>query len=112
MSKEIVATRKGVKLFGEDPEETKALAKKAAAASVLARQKKYTFKDIMNKKLTNPVRDKIAKEFIDMLTDKDVRVSERIKILEMILKLTGELSDQKTTVEVNEVDNMIKLEIM
>ena len=65
----------------------------------------------MNKKLTNPVRDKIAKEFIDMLTDKDVRVSERIKILEMILKLTGELTDQKTTVEVNEVDNMIKLEI-
>lgn len=112
MSKEIVATRKGTKLFGEDPEETKALAKKAAAASVLARQKKYTFKDIMNKKLTNPVRDKIAKEFIDMLTDKDVRVSERIKILEMILKLTGELTDQKTTVEVNEVDNMIKLEIM
>ena len=54
---------------------------------------------------------KIAKEFIDMLTDKDVRVSERIKILEMILKLTGELTDHKTTVEVNEVDNMIKLEI-
>ena len=109
---EIVAKKKGRKLFGEDPEETKALAKKAAAASVLARQTKYTFKDIMNKKLTNPVRDKIAKEFIDMLTDKDVRVSERIKILEMILKLTGELTDQKTTVEVNEVDNMIKLEIM
>lgn len=108
---EIVAKKNGRKLFGEDPEETKALAKKAAAASVLARQTKYTFKDIMNKKLTNPVRDKIAKEFIDMLTDKDVRVSERIKILEMILKLTGELTDQKTTVEVNEVDNMIKLEI-
>lgn len=108
---EIVAKKKGRKLFGEDPEETKALAKKAAAASVLARQKKYTFKDVMNKKLSNPVRDKIAKEFIDMLTDKEVRVSERIKILEMILKLTGELADQKTTVEVNEVDNMIKLEI-
>lgn len=108
---EIVAKKRGGKLFGEDPEETKALAKKASAASVLARQKKYTFKDIMNKKLTNPVRDKIAKEFIGMLTDKDVRVSERIKILEMILKLTGELTDQKTTVEVNEVDNMIKLEI-
>lgn len=108
---EIVTKKKGRKLFGEDPEETKALAKKAAAASVLARQTKYTFKDIMNKKLTNPVRDKIAKEFIDMLTDKDVRVSERIKVLEMILKLTGDLTDQKTTVEVNEVDNMIKLEI-
>ena len=77
----------------------------------MQREKKYSFKDILNQTLTNPIRKKIAKEYIDMVTDKEIKVSERIKILELILKLMGELENNKASVEVSETDNKIKLEI-
>lgn len=92
-------------------EERVELAKAAQKKSVEAREKKYTFRDILNQTLTNNVRKNIAKEYIEMITDKNVKVTERIKILELILKLIGELENNKTSVEFNEENSVIKLEI-
>lgn len=96
---------------GKTKKELSDLGKKANKASQLAREQKTPIRDILNQTLTNPVRRKIAKEYVEILTDKEVKVSERIKLLELILKLMGELENNKATLEVNEVDNTIKLEI-
>lgn len=98
-------------ISGMNKEERVKNAKAAQKKSVESREKKYSFKDILNQTLTNPIRKKIAKEYIDMVTDKEIKVSERIKILELILKLMGELENNKASVEVSETDNKIKLEI-
>lgn len=93
------------KRFGE-----KVLTSKGGKASVAAREKKYTFKDLMYTRLTNAKRKEIATYYINKLTDENVRLSERIKILELILKMTGEL-EHKSMVEVEDVDKKITLVI-
>lgn len=93
------------KRFGE-----KVLTSKGGKASVAAREKKYTFKDLMYTRLTNAKRKEIATYYINKLTDEKVRLSERIKILELILKMTGEL-DNKAMVAVEDTDKKITLVI-
>lgn len=100
--------------FGNRPkEEIKELAKKGYAAMKEAKTNRAapSFKSIFASKLCRATRVKIVNDFIELVQDKEVRVSERIKLFEMLLKVMGEYQETKATVEVNEVDNVIKLEI-
>jgi hypothetical protein len=55
-------------------------------------------------------RKKVVDAYIGYLTDNTIRIADRIKILELILKVTGELDNPKAMLELNQAENKIKLE--
>lgn len=84
--------------------------KKRAELSVEARKKKTPLADLINLRFNDKERKKVVDAYIGYLTDNTIRIADRIKILELILKVTGELDNPKAMLELNQAENKIKLE--
>jgi hypothetical protein len=98
-------------LKGDMTDEEFALAqKKRAELSVEARKKKTPLADLINLRFNDKERKKVVDAYIGYLTDNTIRIADRIKILELILKVTGELDNPKAMLELNQAENKIKLE--
>lgn len=81
--------------------------KAASAKGNLAKKQRKTLKEIFQFYLTDEVQENIAQEFIGLLTNKDVRVSDKVKILEIILKTIGEYDASLTKGEFNDMKHIV-----
>lgn len=98
-------------LKGDMTEEEFVLAqKKRAELSVEARKKKTPLADLISLRFNDKERKKVVDAYIGYLTDNTIRIADRIKILELILKVTGELDNPRAMLELNQAENKIKLE--
>lgn len=92
-------------------EEFRLAQRERALKSVAAKQKKTPLSKLIDMRFSDKKRKEVVDAYIGYLTDDTIRISDRIKILELILKVTGEIEHSKAFVEVNDAENKIKLEI-
>lgn len=74
------------------------------------RKQRKGFKLIFEEYLTASKEEEIAKDFIDVITDKSVKVADRIKAFELLLRVTQEL-DTLSKTDLNALKEVIQLKL-
>ena len=74
------------------------------------KKRRKGFKQIFEEYLTASKEEEIAKDFIGIITDKSVKVADRIKAFELLLRVTQEL-DTLSKTDLNALKEVIQLKL-
>lgn len=88
-------------------EERKAIARKGAETSVQNRQKRKAFKEAFDEAITDDIQKKIVAVFFDILFGSDSRNSDKLKAMELLLKILGEDGIALSKADIGAVDRIV-----
>lgn len=94
-------------LAGMSKEKRVEIAKKGSQASIQAREQKRTLAYMFKEAMTPEKNKTIVDSFLFVVTNGNARVSDRVKVLELILRLTGELPGGASKTEIEALGDIV-----
>lgn len=102
-----VALRKAQGLAGMSPAKRKEIQKKATAAAAEAAKKRRALSTLIEEALTLDRRRSIAESLVATCCNGTVKIGDRLRILDLILRITGELPGGTTKTEIEALGDVI-----
>ena len=75
------------------------------------KHRRDSFKTLFDKYITPDKADKIVKSIVDIVLNDDIKPQDRLKAFEIICKVLGEDYDKLSTNELDNLEQVIKIEI-
>lgn len=92
-------------------EEQDAVKKKQAETKAKNGKRRDSFKTLFDKYITSDKADKIVQSIVSIVLDESVKPQDRLKAFEIICKVLGEDYDKLNNNELNNLEQVIKIEI-
>ena len=92
---------------GMSLEKRTAISKKGGLASAAAKAERRTLAHMFREAMTPEKNKAIVDSFLFIVTNGTVKISDRIKVLDLILRITGDLQGNVTKTEIETLGDVI-----